>query len=416
MDTYLEQLQRSEIRFLVVSSMKEPGPYHEKVDRLGLREHVLTVDLDSGTQLLRAVFRTRGGRPGLWQWLRNAKLLRSLEPSLKGRLRLLLQGLHAARALTAWEDIHVIHSHALGLGFAFLPAAAHFRIPLILTFHGLMPSGVPQVAVHRRRALFERAARVLVNTRFARRHAIDLGCPADRIVVLPQGLPLEDFPFAPRPAPAAGEPLRLLSVGRFHRDKGQGYALLALRRLVDQGIDARWDYVGVGPDRERLARVANALGLGERVLFHEGLSPEGLRRLYATNHLFVLASVNNEHRHEHVETQGVVLQEAQASGCIPIATRVGGIPECINDGKDGVLIRDRSHRAIADAVLDLLSKPGQWRSLQVNGRRNVEERFSAEVIGRRMAALIREVAGGKGEGPREESNHALDAGAAGHSG
>ncbi len=136
-------------------------------------------------------------------------------------------------------------------------------------------------------------------------------------------------------------------------------------------------------------KLAQRLGVAPQVVFHVALPPDQLRHLYQTCHLFVLASLNNEGRYEHVETQGVVLQEAQASGCIPIATRVGGVPECINDQKDGLLIQDRSHRAIADAVLTMMAMPTAWPDYQRHGRRNVEERFSADVIGQRMASILK---------------------------
>ncbi len=116
-----------------------------------------------------------------------------------------------------------------------------------------------------------------------------------------------------------------------------------------------------------------------------------IRELYKKCHLFVLPSLSNHNIDELVETQGVVLQEAQACGCIPIATRVGGIPDSVHDRKDALLIQDRSHKEIADAIWYMLQHPEIWRSYQREGRRNVEKKFPADIIGKRMAKVLSEI-------------------------
>ena len=206
--------------------------------------------------------------------------------------------------------------------------------------------------------------------------------------IIPQGLPLDDFPLLYQSAPSSfAEDLRLLTVGRFHRDKGQIYALLALRRLLDSGRHVTWTFVGVGPDRVRLERWVEKLKLSQSVVFMEGVSAKKLSELYRTNHLFVLTSIASVTG--HVETQGVVLQEAQASGCIPIASRVGGIPECIHDKKDALIVKQKSSREIYSAIEWLMQNPTAWKSYQMAGRKNVEENYSAEVIGKKMASVLR---------------------------
>lgn len=80
------------------------------------------------------------------------------------------------------------------------------------------------------------------------------------------------------------------------------------------------------------------------------------------------------------------MQEAQASGCLLVATRTGGIPECVDEGH-ARLVPDRDERALAGAILDLLQHPDRWPEWQAAGRRWVEERYSVSVIGRRLAEL-----------------------------
>ncbi len=391
MDTYLEQLQHHEITFKVIAENKSPRKYHEKVDRIGLGRHIIPVLMENiniiYSSLLSSLFHPR-------VTLSLARITWTIfHPKLKFSVSLksMLQVLHCSYCISHLEQLKLIHSHSELFCYYFLPISVQRRIPLILTFHGLLPHGLLQLSPVRRQLLGDYAVCILVNTNAAKQQAVTLGYPEEKIKVLPQGLPLEEFPFVSKPAPQHNETVQLLTVGRYHRDKGHAYALLALRRLIDRGVDAHWHFVGVGPDKKRLNSFVQKIGLIERVTFHENLDQAAKNVLYQQCNLFILPSLNDRTLRGPVETQGVVLQEAQASGCIPIATRVGGIPECINDKEDGLLVPDRSHRAIADAICYLLARPEQWPSYQTKGRRNVEERFSADVIGERMAKLLTEV-------------------------
>lgn len=388
-DTYLEQLLVNGIPFAVVSHVSRPTAYHAKVDKLGLRHRVIVCPPDKlGSFLL---------------WLRSAhkdpvaalgRLWRMLQRQVKSEAlaQRLYAAVRASNALFITDKItrlECVHAHSLDLGFEFIGLAEERGLRLVTTFHGLKPNGVPQTPEARRRRVFQASERVIVNTVFARGQAIELGCESERLAVLPQGLPLEDFPFAADKKPTVESGLQLLSVGRLDRDKGQHYSLLALRRLLNNGIRAHWHFAGTGPDLEKLWRLAVRLKLEQSVTFHEALGVSALGALYRECHLLVLASLGSSTRTGWVETQGVVLQEAQASGCIPIATAVGGIPECVRDGVDGLLIDDRSHRAIVDGIERMLSVEQDWPAFRRRGRDWVETAFSAEAVGKRMAAQLR---------------------------
>ena len=393
MDSYLEQLEACGIPFAIASTTARPGTYAEKVDRLRLLEKTVVV-APSISGSIRAVA----------EWMRDAPRAKAraalrvwkhagAERVLRSRLGTTLRALEAHIVLTSLPRVRVIHAHSLDMAYDFLPGARLTTIPVVVTFHGLKPTGVPQTPQHRREVLFDYAQTVLVNTAFACDQVVELGCPPSKIQIVPQGLPLGDFPYVERGAPAPLHTLELLSVGRFHRDKGQAYSLGALRGILQRGIKAHWHFVGVGQGYQELQQIASRLGVAEHVTFHVGAGADELRSLYSRCHIFVLASVANDGVSEHVETQGVVLQEAQASGCIPIATRVGGIPECINDNVDGILVSDKSDEAIVEAVQFLFEHPEKWRLFQRAGRENVERRFSSEVIGKRIAEVLDEAGG-----------------------
>lgn len=392
-DTYLEQLHRQGLSFAVATSVDPARRSHDKVDRLGLRQRAVRVATTRSEKVGSAAAMAATSPYEAWRMIDASRKIATSGGRLRSRLVLALRALHLASRLRRVGRPQVIHSHSLTFGYGFLAVALRWKTPLVLSFHGLEPSGVPQVPRERRHAQFEQASRVIVNTKVAGQQAVELGCAPAKVTVLPQGLPIEEFPFAPRPVPGQDEPLRLLTVGRLHPDKGHRYALDAARRLTEAGREISWDFVGFGPEYDDLVAEVGRLNLDGTVRFLGTLESQELRQLYRQAHMFVLASVDHASPEEHVETQGVVLQEAQASGCIPVATRVGGIPECVTHDEDGLLVPDRSGRAIAEAVEQLLSRPERWPTMQRAGRENVERRFSADAVGEQMAQLLREEMG-----------------------
>ena len=402
-DTYLQHLLANSLDFVVYSSNNNIEKYHGKVKELNLlnrlvdfRLNYLEFIFDSCLEFSSApvqFIKNQIKVVGIYQFLVKTYQLNKISTYLKlFRFR---------QSCRKFDQVGVVHAHGEVLAFEFVFFALIRNIPLIYSFHGLPPNSVPQLADNKRKTLYGEVSLLLVNTLAAKQQVIALGCPAEKISVLPQGLSLEDFPFVPRQAPEVGSTLHLLTVARFHREKGIAYAMLALCRLLKQGFNVCWDFVGSGPERQRSIAFAKKLGLAGRITFHEALELADIRALYQKCHLFILPSLSNRTPYDWVETQGVVLQEAQASGCIPIATWVGGIPECVHDKEDAILVRDRSSLAICEAVQYLLARPEEWSRYQENGRRNVEDNFSAHVIGRKMAANLKAAIASKRESEKE---------------
>lgn len=387
-DTYLEQLLIHNLEPLIYSTNREGGPYQERVDRLNLRQYV--VDFSLGKAIVaRSLLACLICHPILFckMLLRSFNVAKEFDQAAASKLGTMLKLLHFACAHELFVGVSAIHAHEEIAAYEFLHLAKLHRIPLIITFHGLPPKDVGQLSTEKRRLLYDFARVVLVNTEFSKSQVTALGCDPAKVVILPQGLPMEDYPYrAPVPR-SESAPLEVLTVGRFHRDKGQGYALLALARLKARGLNIKWHFVGVGPDKQRLLGLIRRLQLEDVAVFHQALEADKLLALYQTCDIFVLPSIDNRHG-RHVETQGVVLQEAQACGCVPVASSVGGIPECLHDGVDAILVRQKSSRAIASAVSQLFLNKAVMASYRENGRKNVEENFSAAMIGRKMAAII----------------------------
>ena len=89
------------------------------------------------------------------------------------------------------------------------------------------------------------------------------------------------------------------------------------------------------------------------------------------------------------------LLESMAAGVPVVATRVGGTPEAVTDGEQGLLVPPGDSEALAAAISRVLSDPLLATRLGDNGRRRVAEEFSFEAVVRRTEALYRELLAAK---------------------
>jgi len=136
------------------------------------------------------------------------------------------------------------------------------------------------------------------------------------------------------------------TIGSFRPDKGHKHLVEAARRVLDSGTDCHFVLVGSGSLQSALEEQVNQLGLKANFSFL------GARRdipeILAAMDVFALSSVS--------EGLPIALIEAIASGLPCIATRVGGIPEVLDDGKAGILVPPKDPQALADAVIRVLTE------------------------------------------------------------
>lgn len=125
--------------------------------------------------------------------------------------------------------------------------------------------------------------------------------------------------------------------------------------------------IGDGPQKEELEQLTIAYGLQSHVHFLGEM--DKIQPLLKIFDIFVLPSLS--------EGMPVCLLEAMASGCPIVTTNVGGIPEMIENGKNGLLVRPADSKALSNAILYLLEHEKVRHSLVIEGKRVVRERFSA---------------------------------------
>jgi len=282
------------------------------------------------------------------------------------------------------ERPQILHTHtakAGAVGRIAALAAGHARPPIIVhTFHGHVLRGYFDPVRAYGFRLLERWLATKTTTLIAvspqvRDDLVHLGvAPREKFTVIRLGIELDERISAPDGARA--ETRRLLGVpqdafvvgwiGRMTGVKNTDQVLAALKLLRDRGVDAYLCMVGDGPDRERLERRAHDLGVVKRCLFL-GYQEE-VARFYAAFDGMILTSVN--------EGTPVSAIESLAAGRPVVATRVGGVPDVVDDGEDGFLVDPGSTEQLADRLEELARNPELREQMGERGRARVPSRYA----------------------------------------
>jgi 2-polyprenyl-3-methyl-5-hydroxy-6-metoxy-1,4-benzoquinol methylase len=213
-------------------------------------------------------------------------------------------------------------------------------------------------------------------TTAASRHLLDrlasLGAEAAQLELVPLGTDLSAFGSENSAAPALRERLGVgesdvvvLGIGRLVRLKGFEYLIRALALVRERAQNVRLVIAGDGEMRAELSGLSRRLGLDERVAFVGAVERRDVPAYFAAADIVAVPTL---HENGFAEGLGYVVLEAQATGRAVIATRVGGLPEVVRDGENGILVSERDPRALADAIVALAQQPELRRRLGHSGR------------------------------------------------
>ena len=297
-----------------------------------------------------------------------------------------LQRFHLAQ-LFIGRNFDVVHCHFgfTGKLIAEIKELGFLDCPVVTSYHGVdIGSGVTQEMY---RELHQTGEKFTANSKFSADRAVELGCPAELISLLPVGLSLPAFPYTERTL-TPSQPLQILTVARLVQSKGIHVAIEAIRQLEDKGIEIHYHIVGDGPERKSLEKQAADLP----ITFHGTLLREATVAQFNSAHLFVLPSLGMSGQSVGMEGQGLVLQEAQAVGLPVIASRCCGIPEGILEGESGLLVPEGDSTALAEAILRLREQHQEWPEYGRSGRALVEQKFDIENLNDRLVKIYEEVA------------------------
>ena len=161
----------------------------------------------------------------------------------------------------------------------------------------------------------------------------------------------------------------ILFIGRLTRAKGIDILLKAVKILKEKyGKNLKIAIVGGGPLKENLNNLAVELGVNEEVRFL-GVRKD-IGRLMESSNIFILSS--------RWEGLPMVVLEAMSRGMSIVATKVGGIAEVIENGKEGILISPENPETLAQTIDDLLENEELQKKLRQAAYKKVKEKYSIE--------------------------------------
>jgi teichuronic acid biosynthesis glycosyltransferase TuaC len=250
-----------------------------------------------------------------------------------------------ARQIARSDDCDIVDAHYFypdGVAAALI--ALLIRRPLVVSARGTDINLLPSFAIPRRliKWVIRRSDRIIAVSRALKERLVELGAPASRVDVLPNGVDLDDFcPLDKHHCRAMlklPDTTILLSVGNLIDGKGHHLVIEALSDLPE----AVAVIVGDGAMRDRLAQLARQFGVADRVLLVGAVARETLVKYYSAADMLVLASVR--------EGMPNVVLEALACGLPVVATDVGGVAEVLEGSDCGILMAERSASAIVSSV------------------------------------------------------------------
>ena len=210
------------------------------------------------------------------------------------------------------------------------------------------------------------------------------GAPASKVTAIHNGIDFErvrisrpDAREATRRDLGVGDAFTFLIAGRLHPEKGYGPLFDAARRLKARNRDFLLLVAGEGPLLDHYRQETVRGGIADRVRFL-GFRKD-LPDLMAGSDLFVLPSL--------AESFGLVLAEALYLGVPVLASRVGGIPEIVDDGVDGILVAPGDAEALAHAMENFMTRGTPLTGVGAAAAEKVRERFGFELMMRRYEEI-----------------------------
>jgi glycosyltransferase involved in cell wall biosynthesis len=310
------------------------------------------------------------------------------EAGMLGAASYLVRALPLVRLLLrthSYDVVHVFFSLPTG---ALLPFLDLTGTPVVVSLRGsdvpgYDPYNVNMQRVHRllaplTRWIWRRADRLVPVCESLGRLTANTA-PGLEYTVIPNGVDLRLFHPPEKARPHTGGSIRCLAVARLVERKGLGELIRAIG-LLPRGRFSL-EIVGDGPDEGVLRNLVSSLGLAGEVNFLGSLERSSVAERYREADLFTLPS--------SAEAFGNVFAEALASGLPILGSTVGGIPELVEHGTNGLLVPPGNPEALAQAIRYIADDPELRSKMSARNRAKAEATLQWSQVTRRYVAIYR---------------------------
>lgn len=271
------------------------------------------------------------------------------------------------------EGIQVVLAEYGQTGAHCTAVCRELNLPLIVHFHGLDASihSVLEKYGTLYKQMFAYASHTVVVSGAMREKILQLGAPADKVVLNTYGPDDAFFSVKPR-----GDSREFLAVGRFVDKKAPYLTIMAFLEAARPYPGAKLKMIGDGPLMNTCINLVKSLDAEDKVLFPGVRKPAEIRSAMQHSLAFVQHSVTALDG----DTEGtpVGILEASAAGLPVIATRHAGIPEVIRHQETGILVEELDVKGMAGAMKAVLEDPDRAAKMGRAGKQFIREHFSME--------------------------------------
>jgi len=299
----------------------------------------------------------------------------------------------ALKRLMKWERFDIVHGNAEEAFFA-SDIARNFEAGYLFTSHANI---IPETGMIRGmlrplsflktinnyflRSAAYNASRVITFSEFSRKLVLKglRKKKGKRVMVVDPGIDSSWFEVQRQ----VGGSRDLVLWGRMEEQKGISELLRTLKEVAGRIPEVRLHLIGEGNMTESYRKQAEDLGVLERVNFHGWMDVGDIQEFISKCAVGVFPS--------RIESFGLSMAEAMGAGLPIVATRVGALPEFIEDGVTGTLVPPGNIPALYRAILEKLENPERAQTLADAGRESVRQRFSWDQSAQKMTEIYQSV-------------------------
>lgn len=304
-------------------------------------------------------------RLGARVFIFNIRTKSELDPRIYFALKPLKKIIHENR-------IHIIHAQTRITQLMASLLSQYTKTPHVSTCHGFFKKRLSRI-------LFPCWGKVVIAVSPAVKEHLraDFGILEERIALVGNGVDIDGFPLITdherklnRQKYHLDEGLVAGVIARLSHVKGQDILIKAMPRIGQSIPSFKLYFFGEGREEQSLKDLVKALHLEDRIQFFPTVN--NTRESLSILDVFVMPS--------RQEGLGLSIMEAQACGLRVVASRVGGIPYLIEDGKTGFLVEPENEKALADRLIDVLSSPQKYQEVGLAARDFIKKHHSAETM------------------------------------
>ena len=261
------------------------------------------------------------------------------------------------------------------------------RIPCLLTCHTVMDSLFSIFLQRPMGMALRRTDRLIAVSQASARFCCLLGCPEKRITVVPNGVDLACFngnlnAFVMRKELGIGDEPLVVTASRLIKRKNPNLLISAFAKVLKVVPDAKLVIAGSGREQDNLSRQVKGLNIANSVFMAGELSKERVAQLMAAADVFALPS--------KMESFGLALLEASATGVPVVCSNAGGVPEVFQDGFNALLYPPGDDIAMAKAIIRLIQDRKLAKTISANAVAT-SRRFTWEIAAERTLRVYEEV-------------------------